>query len=187
MARRKRSTGKIDRLPDELRDTVEQMLLSGSTYREIVAYLAEHEVTLSQMAVCNYARKYLASVEQLRLSQENMRIMMEELDKYPNLDAAEAILRIAGNNVFNSIAAMPEEGWDAISPEKLLKQATALARAAAYKKRVDQQLKSETETALDAGQALIADLLAKKHPELYEQLTRVIREEKERAKQEECV
>ena len=34
---RRRSTGKVDRLPPELKDTVEQMLLTGCTYKEIVA------------------------------------------------------------------------------------------------------------------------------------------------------
>ena len=37
--RRRRSTGKVDRLPPELKDTVEQMLLTGCTYKEIVAFL----------------------------------------------------------------------------------------------------------------------------------------------------
>lgn len=181
MARRRRSTGKIDKLPDALRETVEQMLLAGQSYREIVEYLAEHEVMLSQMAVCTYAKKYLASVEQLRLSQENMKIMMEELDKYPNLDVTEGLLRVASNNLFNALTAMPDEGWDDLSPEKLLKQATALARATAYKKRVDQQLKTDTEAALDAGQTLAFEVIAKKHPDLYEQLVKVIREEKEQS------
>lgn len=181
MARRRRSNGKVDKLPDALRDTVDQMLLTGQSYREIVEYLAEHEIKLSQMAVSNYANKYLASVEQLQLSQENMKIMMEELDKYPNLDVTEGLLRVASNNLFNALTAMPDEGWDGLSPEKLLKQAAALARATAYKKRVDQQLKSETEAALDAGQSLAFEVIAKKHPELYGQLVKVIREEKERA------
>lgn len=181
MARRRRSAGKIDRLPDELRDTVEQMLLAGQSYREIVEYLAAHEVQLSQMAVSNYANKYLASVEQLQLSQENMKIMMEELAKYPNLDVTEGILRVASNNLFNAIAATDDSQWSEISPEKMLKQATALARAAAYKKRVDQQLKTDTEAALDAGQSLAFEVIAKKHPELYQQLVQAIREEKERA------
>ena len=39
--RRRRSTGKVDRLPPELKDTVEQMLLTGCTYKEIVAFLKE--------------------------------------------------------------------------------------------------------------------------------------------------
>ena len=39
---RRRSTGKVDRLPPELKDTVEQMLLTGCTYKEIVAFLKEN-------------------------------------------------------------------------------------------------------------------------------------------------
>ena len=37
--RRNRSNGTIDKLQPELKDTVDQMLLSGQSYREIVEYL----------------------------------------------------------------------------------------------------------------------------------------------------
>lgn len=182
--RRKRSTGEIDRLPDTLRDAVEQMLLAGVPYREIVEYLGQNSVTLSQMSVCRYAQRYLASIEQLKLSQENMHMMMEEMDKYPNLDTSEAILRVASSNVFNAISAMPQEGWEGIDPAKLLKEATGLIRAAGYKRRTDIQNKTDRETALDANQALLFDVLAKSHPELYEQVVTAIGEEKQRAQEE---
>ena len=41
MANRKHS--KIDALPDELRIAVEEMLLTGSTYSEIVKFLKEND------------------------------------------------------------------------------------------------------------------------------------------------
>lgn len=47
---RRRSTGKVDRLPPELKDTVEQMLLTGCTYKEIVTFLKENGEEMSQMA-----------------------------------------------------------------------------------------------------------------------------------------
>lgn len=109
--KRNRSAGKIDAIPEELRNTVEQMLLSGQSYREIVEFLSQNNVTVSQMSVCRYAAKYLASVEMLKMSQENMRMIMEELDKYPNLDATEAILRVASQNVFNAISAVDQDEW----------------------------------------------------------------------------
>ena len=52
--RRRRSTGKVDRLPPELKDTVEQMLLTGCTYKEIVAFLKANGEEMSQMAICTY-------------------------------------------------------------------------------------------------------------------------------------
>lgn len=173
-----RSTGIIDKLPADTKETVDQMLLSGRTYREIVEYLAEHEVQLSQAAVCRYARRFLASVEQLKMSQENMRILMQEMEKYPQLDTTEAILRVATQNVFTAISSISPEEWEGIDPEKLLKEASALIRAAGYKRRIDQQLQTDTEAALAANQSLLYDVIATKHPELYQKLMEVLAAEK---------
>lgn len=181
---KKRARSKISQLPQEVRDTVEQMVLLTQPYREIVQYLKEQNHAISVSSVQRYANRYLATVEQLKHAQENMRMMMEEIDKFPNLDTAEAILRIASNQVFNAITSVTEEDWEKIDPEKLLRQATGLARAAVYKKRIDQQVKNETEATFDAGQSLLFDVIAKKHPELYEQLSKVIKEEKMLAQEE---
>ena len=64
--RRRRSTGKVDRLPPELKDTVEQMLLTGCTYKEIVAFLKANGEEMSQMAICTYATPALAACPQRR-------------------------------------------------------------------------------------------------------------------------
>lgn len=65
-----------------------------------------------------------------------------------------------------------------MEPDKLLKEASSLIRAAGYKRRVDLQNKTDTEAALDASQALLADVLGKQHPELYEQVMAVLKQEK---------
>nr|WP_319487253.1 phage protein Gp27 family protein [uncultured Caproiciproducens sp.] len=186
MARkRNRSSGKIDTLPDDLKNTVEQMLLSGQSYKDVVQYLSQNHVTASQMSVCRYASKYLATVEMLKMSQENMKMMMDEMDKYPNLDTTEAILRVASQNVFNAISSVDQDSWENMEPAKLLKEASSLIRAAGYKRRVDLQNKTDTETALDANQSLLFDILSKKHPDLYKQVMDVLTKEKESAQQSE--
>ena len=83
--RRRRSTGKVDRLPPELKDTVEQMLLTGCTYKEIVAFLKANGEEMSQMAICTYARKYLATVEMINVAQSNFSMLMDEMNRYPDL------------------------------------------------------------------------------------------------------
>ncbi len=50
--RRNRKHSIIDGLPSELKDAVEQMLLSGATYTEVVDYLGNNGVSLSVSAVC---------------------------------------------------------------------------------------------------------------------------------------
>ena len=79
--RRRRSTGKVDRLPPELKDTVEQMLLTGCTYKEIVAFLKANGEEMSQMAICTYARKYLATVEMINVAQSNFSMLMDEMSR----------------------------------------------------------------------------------------------------------
>lgn len=54
----RRACGKIDKLPPDLKDTVDQMLVSGQTYREIVSYLADNGEQLSQAAVSRYQQGF---------------------------------------------------------------------------------------------------------------------------------
>lgn len=178
--RRNRSHGIIDKLPPDLKETVEQMLLSGSTYKEIVQYLADNNITLSQQSVCRYAQRFAATVEMLRTSQDNMAAIMSVVAEYPDLDVTEAIVRIASQNVLQAITAMPEEGWQSMEPDKLLKQANALVRAANYKRRVDAQNRGGAAEALEANKTALFDVLSKRHPSLYRQLVQVIEEEKQR-------
>lgn len=180
MARkRRRSVGKIDRLPPELRDTVEQMLLNGFYYKDIVAFLQESGVALSEMSVCRYAEKYIASVQQVRIANENFRMMADEVDKYPNLDTTEVIARLASNHVMNALTNMSAEDCEDIQMDKLMKEASALIRAVTYKRKTDLQNKTDTETALDANQTLLSDILGKKHPALYQQVISAISQERE--------
>lgn len=60
MANRKHS--KIDALPEDLKSAVEEMLLTGSTYSDIVQFLKDNEQSVSVAAVCRYARAFNANM-----------------------------------------------------------------------------------------------------------------------------
>ena len=161
----------IDGLGADLKSTVEQMLLSGSTYGDIVDYLRRHDVPISMASVCRYAKQYNANVQMLNIAQENFRRLMDEMDKYPDLDTTEAMIRLASQNVFNALANTDEEQWAKMDKDKLLASALGLVRAASYKKRTDATLQSESEAGLDAVKATVFEALAKERPELYKQLS----------------
>ena len=184
MARNRRAVGKIDKLPPNLKDTVDQMLVSGQTYREIVKYLADNDETLSQAAVSRYAQRFLASAQQLRIAQENFRMILTETDRYPELDPAEAILRLASQKVVDAIAALDKSHLDDMSADKLLQQATALSRAVVYKKKSDTQVKSGKQIALEENQSLLYDTIKKNNPGLYRALMEEIQKLKEQAREE---
>lgn len=177
--RRRRSIGKVDRLPPELKSAVEQMLLSNKfSYREIVEYLAENGHTMSQQAICNFAEKFLDNMQMLSIAQENFKMMLTELERYPDLDATEAISRLAGHHVFNTLAALPEERWKEMDADALLRQASGLIRATAYKKRVDIQNSNDYEIGLDAVKEVLFSSLEKEDPALYQQLSAFINKKK---------
>lgn len=117
-----RKHSKIDALDPALRETVEQMLLSGSTYSEIVDFLGENGVGISVASVCRYARAYQAEVQMLNMAQENFRRMMDELDKYPDLDTTEAIIRLTSQNLLTALANTSEEDWQGVSVDKMLRE-----------------------------------------------------------------
>ena len=84
-----RKHSKIDGLDPALREAVEQMLLSNATYGEIVDFLGQNGVGISVASVCRYAQAYQANVQMLAVAQENFRRMMDELDRYPDLDTTD--------------------------------------------------------------------------------------------------
>ncbi len=160
----------IDRLPQDMRDTVEMMLMTGAIYTDVVQYLAQHGVSLSVSAVCRYAQGYLAGLEQTRIARENLGRMMEEINKYPNLDTTKAIELLTSHNLLNTLSQMPQEKWQELDAKEATKQATALIRAAAYKSRVDLQNKSDLDAAWDVVHEVIFNTMALDQPELYKQV-----------------
>ena len=170
MAKRKRSVGKIDRLPLDLKETVEQMLLTGHTYKEIVNFLKDNGEELSQMAVCTYAKKYLATVEMVNIAQNNFSMLMDEMQKYPDLDTSEALIRLASHHVINALTSLSEDQLKEVPVDKLIRETNSLIRAASYKKRIEVQNQENFEAGLDAVKALVFEAMAKEKPELYKQV-----------------
>lgn len=176
----RRANGKIDKLQPELKDTVDQMLISGQSYREIVSYLAENDVEISQTSVSRYAARFLASAQQLRIAQENFRMILTETERYPDLDPAEALLRISSQKVLDALSQLDEDNFKDVSAEKILRQATALSRAVVYKKKLDTDVKSDERIALDKNQTLLYDTIKKSNPRLYNELVDEINKLKRR-------
>lgn len=182
--KKNRKHSKIDSLPQDLRETVEYMLMTGATYADVVDYLSGHGVSLSVSSVCRYAQGYLAGLEQLKMARENLSRMMEEINKYPNLDTTKAIEHLASHNLLNTLSQMPEEKWQELDANEVVKQSTALIRAAAYKSRIDLQNKTDLDAAWDVVHDVIFDTLAKDEPELYERVMEYANQRKATAAEE---
>ncbi len=173
MGHRKHS--KIDKLDPVIKETVDEMIKTGAYYREIVDYIQSHGVSISLAAVGNYAKNLMSTLDALRMSQENFRAIMEETDKYPNLDITDGILRLLSNQILEAINKMPGDQLDKIDFETLSKNAIALTRAAAYKKNIDIKTKDIIDNGADQFQSIIFEAMASEEPELYKKVKKFIK------------
>lgn len=173
MGNRKHS--KIDQLDPAVKETVDEMIKTGAFYREIVDYIKSHGISVSIAAVGRYAKNLMSTLDALRMSQENFRAIMEEIDKYPNLDVTEGILRLLSGQMLDAISKMPEEQLKELDFDTLSKRAVALTRAAAYKKQIDIKNKDILEVGAEQFQSLIFEAMAAESPDLFKEVKKFLK------------
>lgn len=165
----------IDRLPLDVKSTVEQMMCETTfTYKDIVEFVKSKGYQVSLSGVQRHATNLNETASNLRMAQENFRVIMDEINRYPQLDTTEGIIRLLSNYVLEAINSTPEERWKDLDPLKLIQQATSLTRAAAYKSKVDIGNKEMLDKGFDYVKVLVFEAMAKENPELYKQVTSYI-------------
>lgn len=176
----KRKHSKIDALPSDIKEAVEQMILGDYTYRDVCDFVRETaNVTLSEAAVCRYAQGLNASIQDIRLASENMRALTEEMQKFPQLDTTEGIARLISHKVLQAVREMDEIALKESDPLKLIEKATALIRAVSAKNSADIRTANLKNVAFESFKEDIFDAMAKENPELYRSLVQFINSKQE--------
>ncbi len=176
----KRKHSKIDSLPADIKEAVEQMIMGDYTYRDVCAFVRETaNITLSEAAVCRYAQGLNASVQEIRLASENMRALTEEMQKFPQLDTTEGIARLVSHKVLQAVQQMDEIALKEADPLKLIEKATALIRAVSLKNSTDIRTANLKNVAFESFKEDIFDAMAKENPELYRSLVQFINSKQE--------
>ncbi|MDL2294913.1 DUF3486 family protein [Ruminococcaceae bacterium OttesenSCG-928-D13] len=178
MLKQNRKHSKIDKLPADVKDAVEQMLLADYTYAEIVDYLAGNEISLSQSSICRYAKGFHANLQVLRIAGENFQRMMDEVEKYPAIDTAEVLIRLMSHNIMNAYQEMPKERWAELDLKDLISQSNALVRVTAYKKDIDVKTSTAQEIGYDTMKEVIFSTMAKENPKLYKEVSAFLKNQK---------
>lgn len=173
----RRSHSKISKLEPELKETVEEMIKSGVYYKDIAEYIRSHGISISIAAVGKYAKNLTSTLNALRMTQENFRILREEMDRCPDLDITDGILQLLSNHLLDAINRMPEEKLGDLDFESIAKNAVALTKAAAYKKNVDVKVKGTLENGADQFMSYIYETMAVKDPELFKKVKKFIKNE----------
>jgi len=170
---RKKSTA-IDKLPLKVKETVDDMIKSNSTYGEIVDYIKSSGNNISLSTVQRYAVNLTRSLQTLRLTQENFSIINEEMEHYKNTDCTEAILILLNIKLLERINNLPDEQLQNLDTTQLVKSTVALTKAMSYKKKTDIQTKTLLENGADFLKSTVYQAMAEEAPELYQDIKKFI-------------
>ena len=173
----------IDKLPAEIKETVDEMVRANFTYRDIVDYIKSTGNDISLASVGRYAANLNETVRSIRMAQENFRAIMEETERHPNLDATDGILCILSNQLLEAVNSLPEEQLQSADLNSLIKNSVALTTAVAYKKNIDLKNKDILETGVEQVKSMIFEAMAEKRPEMYKEVMDFINGEMSRIKE----
>lgn len=169
MATRKHS--KIDALPQDLKETVEFMMQSDYTYKDIVQYIKENGHDISISSVYRHAKSLDVSLKQIKMVQENFRAINEELQKYPDIDTTDSIIRLLSHQVLERVQNMGKEELEMADPLKLMKEISNLIRTATYKKGTDIKNMDIMQAGYEKVKSIVFEAMQKEDPQLYKKVS----------------
>ncbi|MDE6034572.1 MAG: DUF3486 family protein [Ruminococcus sp.] len=162
----------IKRLPPHIRQTVDEMIKSDFTYCEIARYIAENGTKVSISSVQRYAAGLNETLENLKMSHENFRMIMTECENFRNSDVTDAILILLQNQI---LTAINSQKFDVANLEKLIKNTVALIRAVAFKK----QIEVSSEKIFQDFDNMIFGALSDEKPRLYAEIKQFLEEKRQ--------
>ena len=167
MGRRKRRHYAINKLPEEVRATVDEMVKTDFTYREISDYIRNSGNEVSLSAIQRYSANLMDSIEELRISQENFSAIMKEAGQYDAIDFTEPVIRLLCGQLLAKISKLSDTE---IAPEELLKHTVALIRAIAYKQNSDYRNTPIFDAVSKEFDRVVFGAIYDEKPELYKEL-----------------
>lgn len=171
---RKRRKYAIEKLNPEIKEKVNDMIRENYTYGDIVEYIKSTGNSVSYSSVQRYASNLIQTLQTLRVINENFRAIAEETEPYSNIDFGEPLLRLISSQLLESMGHLPE--IQDMDINELTKNAVALTRAIAYKKKIDLQNKTTLENGLKQFESMIFEVLKDEKPQLYRELKKYLNE-----------
>lgn len=174
MGKYRRKHYAIDKLPEDVKNDVDEMIKADFTYSDIVEYIKNSGYSISRSSVQRYATNLLATLQELRMAQENFKAIMEEAEQYKNIDYTECIMRLLSSHILEILSNTPKENIQNVDFNALMKSAISLTRAAAYKKNVEYKTEDLKEMGVGQVKSMLYSVLASDHPELYKKLKQIL-------------
>ena len=178
-----RISGKVDELPEEIRQQVDVMLVDTSnTYLSISLKLRDMGYEVSKSSFGRYALRTASATQRLLEAQAQTEQLVKVIQKNPDADYTEAGIRMMVNGLIDKIATAEEE-FDALPLDKAGRLLASLSRTKVYKDRVKQDMQKKADLAFSEMEDRIMKLI-RQDPEAAAQLRTILQEAKDRMMQD---
>lgn len=164
----------VDKLPPEIRETIDEMIKADFTYKEIVDYVKLSGKSISISAIQRYASNLMQTLQNIRLSQANFRAIMETVKEYDDVDFTEPLTRLLCGQLLEKINSLSDKQLQEIGMESVIKSTVALTRAVAYKRNVEMKSQTVMEKCAEEFDGMMFQALANEKPELYREIQKFV-------------
>ena len=142
----RRSHSKVRHLPKELREAVDDALLRGVTYEEIVDWLKRRGHEVSRSSVGRYGKDFHKRIERLAQVREQTKAIVEEVAGRPATEMHEAANLLAVQQIFERLLDARDDIEEANIAD-LIRAVAQLERSAVKRERAKLAYKKAAETA----------------------------------------
>ncbi len=177
--RRTRIDSKIVQLPEDIKTTVDTMLLdTGNTYQDISDWLSEQGFKVSKSAVGRYAVRANEATRRVLENLERTRALVAAVEADPSMDYTKASQIVAMDGLMRRVSNAEEE-FEEMPLEKATRLIAQLSRVKLTEDKQRQDLKNKIELAFQGMEAEIMAVI-KSDPALAGQLKDVLKKAKEK-------
>lgn len=174
---------KVEQLPPEIKQLVDQMLAKGHTYEEVVEAVRAAGESIGKSSVGRYYTKYAAAAERIQKAREAMASAIDLVRDRPDTDLGQFASAIMMQSLADRLAQATSEDFEEIPMEKVGRIIADLQKADVARER----LKLAHNKGVDAALAIVkAQLRAEMggRPELLDQLYAIVDDAGDKAKAE---
>lgn len=152
---RTRISSKIDRLPQSVKAQVDEMISDMSdSYQDISDYLKEQGHDISRGAVGRYALRMNKVAQRLSESLEKTKLILDRLEKNPELDAAKAAQALMTDGLMQRISTADGDFFE-MPIEKAGRLLAELRRVDIAEKKLSFEMRKKIDLAFDEMEASI--------------------------------
>ncbi|MDK2902466.1 MAG: hypothetical protein PWQ93_385 [Clostridiales bacterium] len=143
----RRKHHKIEKLPDELVEAVNQKLVEGYTYQQVTDWLNEMGHSIGKSSVARYGKDFLSRLERLRVIKDQARAIVEESGDRPATEMAEAANQLAMQLITETLMKVDEVSTDDIN--KIFNALAKLESSGVQRERLKLDYKQKIDKAVN--------------------------------------